>query len=1079
MKKKIKYNPVVVKKTVLWVILGLLVVWLGYAVISSYFDDRITSSSIGYEHENIEQLEEMGVKLAVVPNGDYQTYLKVLANENAAADPALWDIEWQNLNFPKNVEIEVDVLDGEAVLGENSDSLEHDNPYSMKLDDGSEVTGFYFGDDGTVTWKFNVPENGMYYIELSYVLPKSNSGANAERKVLINGKVPFDSISNITFYRKWRDSSKIEQDINGNDIKPSQSEVYVHTTEYLRDTSGYISDPYLIRLNKGMNTFSLESLRESLVVTGIKVVSVDHNVSYDYASYINQKMNVEGYKEATAADLGAEEGYVRYEGENSYLRSSPTLYGISDRTSPANYPSHPVKTKYNAIGGTKWSTPGDWIAWEVEVAKAGMYYITLRAKQDLSRGMFSTRKLYINGEVPFEEANACRFFYDSEYQNVTLGGVDGEYYLFYLEEGKNEIKLEATLGEYGLAISNVQSVVDDLNSLYLKIISITTTNPDEYQEYNLYGENARIEKDSRGRDMVEIFRQSAVTLNEVSKYITELTGEKSSLNNTLDKIVLQIGGIVDGKDVGGFATNPANVTKDLTEFKTNLSSLGTWILEIQDQSLTIESLYVHAADAEIPNANANFFAQTWFSISGFFQSFFFDYESIGVTSAEGFDKEIEVWYLTSLSSGREQANAIKSLIDSTFIPNTGINVILKVLAPSVLLPATLAGTGPDVAINVEGGLPVNYALRGAVYNVAQQKDFYQVTGICAGAALESGECVAQPENYKEFAKFDYPEYARFQYSSMVPLELEGGYYGLPDTASFLVLFYRTDIFEDNGWTVPKTWSDVKALITELQVSNLEFYMPLEGAGTTIFATMLYQRGGQFYRDDETASAFSDEVALRTFEDWCSWFTDYSISKSASFVNRFRSGEMPIGISSYDLFNTLTVFAPDIAGKWEFAPLPGYYREDGTYSNSGSASTTADIIMKAKVEDEEQLKQYDYSWEFLKWWTSTETQSNYARELESILGAAARHTTANVEAFKSLPWTKAERTILLSQWEITIGVPEIAGGYYVGRNLENAIRAVIDDDVNARETFQEYIVLINAEITRKRQEFKALLGEDDA
>ena len=74
-------------------------------------------------------------------------------------------------------------------------------------------------------------------------------------------------------------------------------------------------------------------------------------------------------------------------------------------------------------------------------------------------------------------------------------------------------------------------------------------------------------------------------------------------------------------------------------------------------------------------------------------------------------------------------------------------------------------------------------------------------------------------------------------------------------------------------------------------------------------------------------------------------------------------------------------------------------------------------------------------EFMKWWTSKDTQVGYARELESILGPAARHNTANVEALKDLPWTVEERNVLLQQWDLTVGVPEIAGGYYTGRNLE--------------------------------------------
>ena len=198
-------------------------------------------------------------------------------------------------------------------------------------------------------------------------------------------------------------------------------------------------------------------------------------------------------------------------------------------------------------------------------------------------------------------------------------------------------------------------------------------------------------------------------------------------------------------DLGGFASKPWNVTKDLTEFKSNLSALGTWILDIKEQSLMIECLWVHSHDAKLPNANANFFKQTWFQIKGFFLSFFFDYESIGVTSTEGFEKEIEVWYLTSESTGREQVNAVKNLIDTTFIPDTGINIILKILAPGVLLPATLAGTGPDVAINVGGGLPVNYALRGAIYDISQQEDFHKVTGICTAENEAKGHCTQNNE----------------------------------------------------------------------------------------------------------------------------------------------------------------------------------------------------------------------------------------------------------------------------------------------------------------------------------------------
>ena len=58
--------------------------------------------------------------------------------------------------------------------------------------------------------------------------------------------------------------------------------------------------------------------------------------------------------------------------------------------------------------------------------------------------------------------------------------------------------------------------------------------------------------------------------------------------------------------------------------------------------------------------------------------------------------------------------------------------------------------------------------------------------------------------------------------------------------------------------------------------------------------------------------------------------------------------MPIGIASYELFNVLTVFAPDIMGKWTFAPLPGTYRADNTFNNSGVTSGTAVVMEQRKI-----------------------------------------------------------------------------------------------------------------------------------
>ena len=91
-------------------------------------------------------------------------------------------------------------------------------------------------------------------------------------------------------------------------------------------------------------------------------------------------------------------------------------------------------------------------------------------------------------------------------------------------------------------------------------------------------------------------------------------------------------------------------------------------------------------------------------------------------------------------------------------------------------------------------------------------------------------------------------------------------------------------------------------------------------------------------------------------------------------------------------------------------------------------------------------------------------------MESILGSAARHNTANRYAVENLAWSKSELATITQMWDQGRGIPGVPGGYYIGRNLENSIRAVINQDANPRETFKEYIEQINAEITRKRAEF---------
>ena len=71
----------------------------------------------------------------------------------------------------------------------------------------------------------------------------------------------------------------------------------------------------------------------------------------------------------------------------------------------------------------------------------------------------------------------------------------------------------------------------------------------------------------------------------------------------------------------------------------------------------------------------------------------------------------------------------------------------------------------------------------------------------------------------------------------------------------------------------------------------------------------------------------------------------------------------------------------------------------------------------------------------------------------------------------------ELKLLMAQWSHTHEMPNIAGSYMTGREMENAYRQVINNLVNAREVLYEYAHKINNEIDRKRSEFNLpLRGE---
>lgn len=903
--------------------------------------------------------------------------------------------------FPNQKRIEI--------LGRNFISSEGDHEVLPQFEGKTNV--LLTDDSGSVTWEVFVEEKGFYNLNLNY-FPFQGKSSMIERSLYINGEVPFISARNLTFRRVWSNASSIVEDMFGNDIRPSQIEKPIWQGALFKDSIGYVTEPYAFYFNEGKNTITLESVREPMVIHSIQLLSVEELLSYHDFKKVYEDRNYSF----------AETDIKLIQAEDALYTSSPTIYPLNDRTSPLTMPSDPRLIKLNTIGGNNWRVAGDSITWGIEVEETGLYQISLRVKQKIAAGMSVGRNIYIDGVIPFKELQNYAFRHSNNWRIQTLGTQEEPFY-FYFEAGKTHtLSMEVSLGSYGPIISSIQQSISELNKLYREILIYTGPEPDQFRDYQLT---------ERVNNLLGRLETSRKNLKDVREAIIDISGSRSDKTGILDSVLLQL---------DEFIEKPREIHKNLLNYNANISSLGTLIILLDAQPLEIDYFIIHQDGDKLPQSQDSLIQRLSYNFVAFVSTFFTDYSAVGKTSQSDVDETIEVW----LSVGKDQANILRKLIDESFTPRTGIQVDLKLVNGAVLLPATLSGVGPDVAMGVGNNVPVNYALRNAAYDLSQFSDFEDIT-------------------------------KRFKESAMVPYETSGGFYALPEQQIFMMMFYRTDIFEELGLTPPNTWEDVITLIPDLQKSNLEFFLPVpttQGAvvdlpPNPIFSSMFFQNDGNFYIDNNRQSGFNEGLGAMVFERWTQFYTDYSFPVEANFVNRFRSGQMPIGISYYNTYNTLSVFAPEIRGRWDFIPIPGtlaYNENNEPYIRRDTVSTGTGVMIM------DQSDKKDDAWEYLKWWTSTETQVKFGREMEGILGAAARYPTANLEAMSQLPWTVNQFLKLNEQWDWVQGIPEVPGAYMTGRHLDNAFRLVLEDSANPRETIYDFVQIINAEISKKRREF---------
>ena len=847
-------------------------------------------------------------------------------------------------------------------------------------------------------------------------------------------------------------------DFNSNEIRPTQlqapewrryvisdSDGYTHSYELTVDgqTTTYDSEYFGFVLD-GKFTMTLESVNEPMALSTLTLLPYKAADSYEV------------YRQKVEAIVGNAQGQdvIKLEAENPTRTSSNVVYPVEDRASALTSPVDPSVQLLNTVGGEKWATAGQWVEYSFSVDSSGWYDIYTRFKQSYLDGMFTSRALtvttnygndeaayladkgntagYYNG-LPFSEASGLRYDYSSDWQVTKLTSVgrldENNTYQLYFEAGVvYTINFKVTFGTMSATVREIERILEALNDAYLSIVQYTGPTPDAYRDYNFY----RMLPDT----LDTLFAEKEAIAN-LSAFLREGAGVSSTYTGTCDKLVDLIGKMVVRGGEG--------VASGLSNFKAYSGGIGTFLGDVKTQPLQIDYLMVQPATAEAPKATPNFLEAFVHEIKSFFWTFFRDYNSMG--TAEDYDNDnsvVVVW----LPSGRDQANVVRNMTVNGFTQKNGIAVNLKLVNGGTLLPSILAGMGPDVYHGLGDDTVINYAIRGALISIEEFAEKYKFD--------ENGQV---KENYMDWETIC----GQFNESAMLVFGVpdaddEWHYYGLPESQGFSMMFLRLDILNEIGIEIPQTWDDLYKAQSKLQNHNMEI-----GVGADYFP-FLYQSGGSIWADEGMRINLDSEVALSAFNKMCNMFTQYSFPYDYSGANRFRTGEMPILISGYTgLYNQLKVFATELDGCWTFVPMPGTMREDGTIDNHILAGSSA-IVMVSGAKHEED------AWEYMKWYTGAEAQATYANEMVAIMGESAKHATANREALASMPWTADEYVEVKKQFDNLLAIENYPGFYYVGRHTSFAFLAAYNDDKDPTTELLRYVNTINAEITRKRQEF---------
>ena len=194
-------------------------------------------------------------------------------------------------------------------------------------------------DSGVVTWKVNIPADGMYAIKIDY-WPIADKSTSIQRIFRIDDKVPFKEAYYISLPKVWSTiydpadehdydghTRQNRTDIDGNELRGNMEQTPEWCQYSLKDIDGFYKDNFEFYFSKGEHYISLEGVAQPLAIKQITLYPYEAPMSY--ADYIAQY-------------AGAPKGssVLKIEAEYTTHTSTNTVYPIEEASSSVASPSN-------------------------------------------------------------------------------------------------------------------------------------------------------------------------------------------------------------------------------------------------------------------------------------------------------------------------------------------------------------------------------------------------------------------------------------------------------------------------------------------------------------------------------------------------------------------------------------------------------------------------------------------------------------------------------------------------------------------------------------------------------------------